>query len=142
MFFKKKERLSREERIKKGYTKKYKFITIIIIILIFIFMSIITNVLVNNNKSKSLNNLNVPLGKQKAVYSSIIDANHRIIEKAYKMFPEHDKDPEQQRKYTQFVNRNRSNAVAQITEYFKITDAQYGKIYMKGYNENWPVSNQ
>jgi hypothetical protein len=142
MFFmnrKKRRKLSRAEKIAEGYKHKYKVIIPGIFILIFIIATIMINRIKNENIKNNVNDIST--AKQHAVYSSVMISKDEIESKADSLYPDKCKREIQLRQYRQYVGKKQNLAAEFITEHFDITMKDYGKIVLRGNNENWTINN-
>lgn len=137
MFRKKKpkEKLSKGEKIRLGYEKKWKIVLPCILILVFIIMSSFTYVIRMTEPKATHTRLSKSL--QHAVYNSARTAENNIKSKALELYPLYETDPVQKKEYTDFIRKYTDIAFRGIKKHFNITTKEYGQIVLKGHNEGW-----
>ena len=128
---------SREEKIKLGFSKKYKLLIPAGIIVLFLLLSFITKLQHKENIQKD--QVKIPYTIQREAYNSYKLGVEDIVNEGERRYPEKDTKRGQLLKYNIFYREYMDKANFNIEQYYNIDTNTLAKIIMRGDNENWSI---
>ena len=128
--------LSREEKIRSGFDKKYKILLPIIFILIFIIMSYSINwqlqVDIKEDKTSTIS-----ISLQKEIYFAAMQQKKLIEAKGTQQYPNWQDNEETEKQYREYISPYYKESDIDIQNHYNISNDEYGKILLEGYNKQW-----
>jgi len=135
MIFRNKIKLTKEEKIRAGFQKKWKLL--IPVFFIVVFLVLVGIVKKQQSKVSNSEEISISLKLQHQIYESFKQSVKEIKTAARQKYPKKDINLRQDNKYKEFVTFYTEQATKKITKYYRISKGDYGKIVLKGINDNW-----